>query len=43
MAEQTTEPRKPNLDHPTFPLVKTRFPSKRLRATEFRGDSTLIV
>lgn len=31
------------LDHPTFALVKARFPSKRFRGTEFRGQSTLIV
>jgi NADH-quinone oxidoreductase subunit C len=34
---------KPNLEHPTFALVKTRFPDKRFRATEYRGLSTLIV
>ena len=34
---------KPNLDHPTFKAVKDRFPNKRFRATEFRGQSTLIV
>lgn len=33
----------PNLDHPTFKVLKDRFPSKRFRATEFRGQSTLIV
>ncbi|TVQ61722.1 MAG: NADH-quinone oxidoreductase subunit C [Phycisphaerales bacterium] len=33
----------PNLDHPTFKLVKDRFPGKKFRATEFRGQSTLIV
>ncbi len=33
----------PNLDHPTFTLVKGHFPGKRFRATEFRGQSTLIV
>jgi NADH-quinone oxidoreductase subunit C len=33
----------PNLDHPTFKIVKEAFPAKRLRATEFRGQSTLIV
>ena len=32
-----------NLDHPTFALVKAAFPGKKLRATEFRGQSTLIV
>ncbi|MCC6660310.1 MAG: NADH-quinone oxidoreductase subunit C [Phycisphaerales bacterium] len=34
---------KPNLDHPTFGLVKGSFPGKTFRATEFRGQSTLIV
>lgn len=33
----------PNLDHPTLPLVKARFPDARLLATEFRGDTTLVV
>jgi len=33
----------PNLDHPTFALVKGHFPAKRFRATEFRAQSTLIV
>lgn len=33
----------PNLDHPTFRLVKDRFADRKLRATEFRGQSTLIV
>jgi NADH-quinone oxidoreductase subunit C len=32
-----------NLDHPTFKLVKEAFPGARLRATEFRALSTLIV
>ena len=36
-------PRQPNLDHPTFARVKEAFPTKRFRATEFRGQSTLIV
>jgi len=36
-------PRTPNLDHPTFARVKEAFPAKRFRATEFRGQSTLIV
>ncbi|MBS0197172.1 MAG: NADH-quinone oxidoreductase subunit C [Planctomycetes bacterium] len=31
------------LDHPMFKVVKEAFPSKRFRATEFRGQSTLIV
>jgi NADH-quinone oxidoreductase subunit C len=34
---------KPNLDHATFPLVRQAFPGIRLRATEFRSQSTLIV
>ncbi|MBL8764920.1 MAG: NADH-quinone oxidoreductase subunit C [Phycisphaerae bacterium] len=34
---------KPNLDHATFAAIKGRFPEKRFRATEFRGDSTLII
>ncbi len=33
----------PVLDHPTFAVVKSQFPGKRFRATEFRGQSTLIV
>ncbi|MBS0187248.1 MAG: NADH-quinone oxidoreductase subunit C [Planctomycetes bacterium] len=32
-----------SLDHPTFKLVKARFPGKSFRATEFRGQATLIV
>lgn len=31
------------LDHPIFKVVKEAFPGKKLRATEFRGQSTLIV
>ena len=31
------------VDHPTFAVVKEAFPSKRFRATEFRGQSSLIV
>lgn len=34
---------KPNLDHPTFALIKAQFPGKSFKATEFRGQSTLIV
>jgi NADH-quinone oxidoreductase subunit C len=37
------EQRSVNLDHPTFALVKAAFPGKRFRATEFRGESTLVV
>lgn len=33
----------PTLDHPTFKLIKTRFPGKAFRASEFRGQSMLIV
>lgn len=33
----------PTLDHPTFARVKEAFPGVRLRGTEFRGQSTLIV
>jgi len=36
-------PSQPNLDHPVLPLVKEAFPGKRLRATEFRQQTTLIV
>lgn len=36
-------PKAPNLDHPTLTLVKERFPNAGFRATEFRGQSTLIV
>lgn len=32
-----------SLDHPTFGLVKAAFPGAKLRGTEFRGQSTLIV
>lgn len=45
-AGQTASPNsaaKPNLDHPTFKVVKDAFPGKKFRATEFRGQSTLIV
>ena len=33
----------PTLDHPTFAAVKARFPDKRLRGSEFRGQSTLVL
>ena len=33
----------PTLNHPVFAVLKERFPDKKLRATEFRGQSTLIV
>ena len=31
------------LDHPTFAAIKARFPGAKLRGTEFRGQSTVIV
>lgn len=34
---------KPNLDHPTLPLVKQRFADRKFFATEFRGLTTLVV
>jgi len=33
----------PNLDHPTLPLIKAAFPDAKLFATEFRGETTLVV
>jgi NADH-quinone oxidoreductase subunit C len=33
----------PTLDHPTLPLVRAAFPGLGLQATEFRGQTTLIV
>jgi NADH-quinone oxidoreductase subunit C len=33
----------PQLDHPTLPLVKAAFPDVSFQATEFRGQTTLIV
>lgn len=33
----------PNLDHPIFAILKAQFAGKKFRATEFRGQSTLIV
>ena len=33
----------PVLDHPALAIVKERFPAKKLRATEYRGCTTLIV
>src|SRR4051812_4364599 len=37
------ERRSVTLDHPTFALVKSAFPGRKLRATEFRHQGTLIV
>jgi NADH-quinone oxidoreductase subunit C len=34
---------KPVLDHPTLPLVKAAFPEVKFLATEFRGQTTLVV
>ncbi len=39
----TSQPSVPTLDHPTFKKVKAAFPGKKFRATEFRGQSTLVV
>lgn len=33
----------PNLDHPTLAQVKAAFPEASLKATEFRGETTLVV
>jgi NADH-quinone oxidoreductase subunit C len=33
----------PNLEHPTLALVKQQFPQVQLLATEFRGQTTLVV
>jgi NADH-quinone oxidoreductase subunit C len=43
MPETTLPSKKPTLDHPIFAVVKAKFPGKKFRATEFRGQSTLIV
>jgi NADH-quinone oxidoreductase subunit C len=34
---------KPNLDHPTLPLVKRKFDQVKFLASEFRGQTTLVV
>jgi NADH-quinone oxidoreductase subunit C len=34
---------RPNLDHPTLPQVKSQFPERSLFATEFRGETTVVV
>lgn len=36
-------PKSPSLDHPTLPRVKQAFADVDLKATEFRGQTTLIV
>ena len=33
----------PTLDHPDLPVVKAAFPEAELFATEFRGETTLVV
>ncbi len=33
----------PNLDHPILPLIKQAFPAAKLFATEFRGQTTLVL
>ena len=33
----------PNLDHTTLPKIKAAFPDAKLFATEFRGETTLVV
>ena len=43
MSEQAGGKAGVNLDHPTFAVVKGAFPGRKFRATEFRGQSTLIV
>ena len=34
---------RPNLDHPSLPIVKEQFGDIRLLAAEFRGETTLVV
>jgi NADH-quinone oxidoreductase subunit C len=36
-------PAAPTLDHPTLPIIKAAFPAVKFKATEFRGQTTLIV
>jgi len=38
-----SEATKPTLDHPNFAVLKALFPMRKFKATEFRGESTLIV
>ena len=33
----------PTLDHPTLALIKAKFPDRKLFATEFRGQTTVVV
>lgn len=39
----STNAGKANLDHPVFAIVRQAFAGKKLRGTEFRGQSTLVV
>lgn len=39
----TATPNTTTLDHPTFQAVKKAFPNAKFKATEFRGQGTLIV
>jgi len=34
---------KPNLDHPTLTHLKSRFAGSGLKATEFRGQTAVVV
>lgn len=43
MSTSTTSDRRPNLDHPALARVKAGVPGVKLRATEYRGQTTLIV
>lgn len=43
MAEAPASSSPAALDHPTFAKVKAKFAGKKLRATEFRGQATLIL
>lgn len=35
--------REPKLDHPSLSDLKTRFPNRKILATEFRGQTTVVV
>jgi NADH-quinone oxidoreductase subunit C len=38
-----SKPHKPNLDHPTLKIAKEAFPNVKFKATEYRGQTSLIV
>jgi NADH-quinone oxidoreductase subunit C len=38
-----TSTQRPTLDHPALKAVKERFPDRRLRATEYRGQTALLL